>query len=289
MTTNIIKNYRSNVTLRHSFNELAQKTFGLDFEDWYQNGFWGDNYCPYSIVIDGKVAANVSVSRTDLHIHGQLKHFLQLGTVMTDTPYRNQGLIRRIMKEIQEDFAAKANGVYLFANDTVLDFYPKFGFHPSFEYQYSKPAYYMEENRFEKIIMDRPAAWAALLDVMHHNIFHGTFDMVNNYELIMFYVTKFMQENVFYHKGTETYVIAELDGKELFIHNVFSKTLDDLDAVIELFGNRANQVILGFVPADTKGYTVEQFREKDCTLFIKGEAMSLIETEKLRIPSLSHA
>lgn len=69
--TEVIKNYRNNNELRHSFNELAGKTFGLNFEDWYQNGFWGDNYNPYSVVKDGKVVANVSVNKTDMLIDGQ--------------------------------------------------------------------------------------------------------------------------------------------------------------------------------------------------------------------------
>lgn len=45
----IIKDYRDHMGLRHSFNELAGRTFGLDFENWYQNGFWGDAYNPISI------------------------------------------------------------------------------------------------------------------------------------------------------------------------------------------------------------------------------------------------
>lgn len=32
----VIKGYRDNASLRHSFNELAGKTFDLDFEDWYR-------------------------------------------------------------------------------------------------------------------------------------------------------------------------------------------------------------------------------------------------------------
>lgn len=49
----MVKNYKENEALRLSFNGLAGKTFGLDFEDWYQNGFWKENYIPYSIVEDG--------------------------------------------------------------------------------------------------------------------------------------------------------------------------------------------------------------------------------------------
>ena len=124
----ILKGYRDDDTLRGSFDRLARRTFDLTFEDWYQNGFWGDDYIPYSVVIDGAVAANVSVNRTNFVLDGETKRFIQLGTVMTDERYRNRGLIRRLMTEIDRDFAGQADGVYLFANDSVLDFYPKFGF-----------------------------------------------------------------------------------------------------------------------------------------------------------------
>lgn len=60
-----VKDYRSNDELRASFNELVKKTFGLDFEDWYQNGYWTEKYNPYSMVENGKVIANVSVNLTD--------------------------------------------------------------------------------------------------------------------------------------------------------------------------------------------------------------------------------
>ena len=113
MKWTIEKDYRDNDRLRHSFNELAKETFGLDFEDWYRNGFWGDDYNPYSVVADGKVIANVSVNQTDMRLSGagaaasqdgNIRHFLQLGTVMTDKAYRNQGFIRKIMERIGEDY-----------------------------------------------------------------------------------------------------------------------------------------------------------------------------------------
>ena len=140
----IVKDYRDNAVLRHSFNELAKKTFGLDFEDWYQNGFWNDHYNPYSIVEDNRVLANVSVNKTDMILNETkpteqrtLKHFLQLGTVMTEESCRNRGYIRILMEQIEKDYT-KQDGIYLFANDSVLSFYPKFGFNKALEYQYSK-------------------------------------------------------------------------------------------------------------------------------------------------------
>ena len=47
--------YRDNKELRDSFNELAGKVFGLNFEGWYQNGYWKNAYDPYSVIADGKV------------------------------------------------------------------------------------------------------------------------------------------------------------------------------------------------------------------------------------------
>ena len=285
----VIKNYRNNDVLRSSFNELAVKTFCLNFEDWYQNGFWGDNYNPYSIVRDGKVVANVSVNQTDMMIDGCVRHLLQLGTVMTDAAYRNQGLIRRIMEQIEADYGSTADGFYLFGNDSVLDFYPKFGFRKSREYLYTRQLDLTGDFAFVQTLMDTPAKWRLLQDAMNRNAFHGRFDMVGNQELILFYVTKFMQEDVYYHEPSDTYIIAEREGDSLLLHNVFSSTLTDLEEVFRLFGKAVRKVTLGFVPADAQNYTVSEYHIEDCTFFVKGSALDIMDRDKLRIPTLSHA
>ena len=283
------KDYRNNDALRKSFNELAEKIFGLNFEEWYQNGFWGENYNPYSIVIDGKVVSNVSVNKTDMLIDGEIKHFLQLGTVMTDEQYRKKGLTRIIMEQIQQDYEGKADGIYLFANDGVLDYYPRFGFVKSKEYQYSRKVSNQGKNQLQQVIIDNPDLWKLLLEAMEKSNFHGKCDMKNNNSLIMFHITGYLQESVFYHKDTDTYIIAELEGNSAFIHNVFSSRLTNLNEVIMLFGEDINEVTLGFTPMDAEGYEVVEYHEEDSTFFVKEDGMKVIEEEKLRIPSLSHA
>ncbi|SDP85505.1 hypothetical protein [Clostridium gasigenes] len=34
-----IPDYKNNRILRTSFNNLARKTFGIDFEQWYKDGY----------------------------------------------------------------------------------------------------------------------------------------------------------------------------------------------------------------------------------------------------------
>ena len=172
------------------------RTFDLAFEDWYQNGFWGDDYIPYSVVIDGAVAANVSVNRTDFVLGGETKRFIQLGTVMTDERYRNRGLIRRLMAEIDRDFAGRAVGVYLFANDSVLNFYPKFGFRRAVELEYTRTVETAGAAFAEPVPMRDAAAWAALTGAIQASAPCGRFSLSGNTGLPLFYVSKFMQDCV---------------------------------------------------------------------------------------------
>lgn len=310
----IIRNYRNNDALRTSFNELAHKTFGLDFEDWYQNGFWSDSYCPYSIVADGRILSNVSVNHTDIRTPDGVKHFLQLGTVMTDVSHRKKGLCRRLLQQILADFECRCDGIYLFANDSVLDFYPRFGFLPAKEYQYTRKVTGTGKNQLQRVPMDSPADWKKLENAMKHTVFHGRFDMIDNPGLVFFYVTKFMRENVFWHEETDTYVIMEhieetiADDSmiktdensvevrtsaskrgRLLLHGAFSGTLESLEDIISLLGGTAGEISLGFTPADTTLWQAALYREEDCTLFVKGEALKMVETDRLRFPSLAHA
>lgn len=290
----VIKNYRNNNELRKSFNELAKKTFDINFEDWHQNGYWGEKYNPYSIVMDGKVVSNVSVNHMNFLWNGERKFFIQLGTVMTDEPYRNLGLIRQIMDEIERDYEKKTDGFFLFANDSVLDFYPKFGFQKSEEFQYCQKIFTADasvtgKRTIEQVPMRDKTAWTLLEDAMRKSIPQSSFEMVNNRELILFYVTKYMQENVYYHKEQDAYVIAEIEDGNLLIHNIFSSKPTDIGQIAKSFGNGVQQVRFGFTPHNCDGYTRELRAEEDCTLFLKGKGFENFAQDGLIFPTLSHA
>lgn len=88
---------------------------------------------------DGRVVSNVSVNHMVFDVCGEKKHYIQLGTVMTDPEYGGRGLNRILMERVLSEYEGKTDGIYLFANDTVLDYYPKFGFRPAKEYEYYLP------------------------------------------------------------------------------------------------------------------------------------------------------
>lgn len=285
---NVIKHYHSDPVLREGFNRLAEATFGLNFEAWYQNGFWQGEYTPYSAVEDGKIVANVSLNRTDMRIGDRRLRLYQLGTVMTDPAYRNRGYIRAIMKEIDRD-TQDADGVYLFGNDNVLDFYPKFGFTQGAEFLYEKDVFQHSPCAMRQVPMKGPEDWARLRAAMDMGEPLSACAMEDNPGLIFFYVSQFMRDNVYCDPGTGVWAIAEMEAGKLLLHNVFCPQAVTLDDVIAAFGADVHHVTLGFTPADAAGFACAPYHEEDCTFFVKGGCFEEFAARKLRIPSLSHA
>ena len=284
----IIHGYRDDKALRDSFNALAEQTFGLNFEGWYQNGFWKDNYDPHSVVVDGEVVSNVSVNRTDLMIGGRRYRILQLGTVMTAEHSRGKGYGRAIMDYIEKTYA-DADGIYLFANDTVVDYYPRFGFRPAVEYACRKAVTQTGGNRTEQIVMDNRENWERLAEAMERSEFREGCPMVGNPGLIFFYVSQFMQEAVYYIAELDAWVIAEPEEGCLTIHNIFADEKVTIDAVAAAFGGDVKEIALGFAPECAEGWELSEIHEEDTHFFVKGSVFAEFEESGLRIPSLSHA
>ena len=137
MPYRLVKQVRGNEVLRKSFMELAMKTFSLNFRRWCEDGYWTERYIPYVLADGDRVIANVSVNRMDMLWRGQAKQYIQIGTVMTDEAYRGKGLSKFLIETVLHDWKDRCDAIYLFANRTVLDFYPKFGFVKAVEHQQS--------------------------------------------------------------------------------------------------------------------------------------------------------
>ena len=94
---------------------------------------------PYVLLDGGTVVASIAVNRMQTMWRGKGRSYIQLGTVMTDPQYRKQGLSRCLMEQVLRDYCRSCDAVYLFANDSALDFYPRFGFERAVEYQFICP------------------------------------------------------------------------------------------------------------------------------------------------------
>ncbi len=283
----IEKNYRNNDALRASFNRLAEKTFGLNFENWYQNGFWKDNYIPYSVVIDGEVVSNVSVNACNMNYKGKIVKLIQLGTIMTDNDHRGKGYARVLMEEVIKDYDGKVDGIYLFANDSVLEFYPKFGFKEAKEYQYTKEVTISDECKAQNIPLKGKDDFDRAIKILDTNEQNAQLYMVGNSGLYMFYLSQFMTENLFYIEECGSYAIAEMEDDTLILHTIIGNGA--VDEVIRAFGSKIKKVVLCFTPKDTGGFEKTELHEEDTTFFVQGKFFEDNQNEEFIMQAITHA
>lgn len=283
-----ISDYKEKKELRESFEALAEKTFGIHFEEWYRLGFWREDYIPYSVMEGRKIISNVSVNKMAFDLGGKRKNFIQLGTVMTDAEYRGKGLNRLLMERILMDYKDTCDGTYLFANDSVLDYYPKFGFEKALEFQYSKKV----RNTGKREVVAWPVtdikSYAYMEEMIKKSRKNSLFE-TDNRGILMFYLTYFMKNSVYYIEALKTYVIAEEEGDTLYLHHIISEQEAELDRIIAAFGENVAKTVLGFTPLSSQGFDREEVREKDTTLFVFGEGWKEFQNRQLRFPVLSHA
>lgn len=285
MDFQIVSGYRKNDVLRASFNALAEKTFCLNFENWYQNGFWNEKFNPHSVVIGGELVANVSVNLFDCTIDGKEKHYIQLGTVMTEKAFRNKGLCRLLIEKIFDEYKA-CDGFFLFANSTVLDFYPKFGFKKLSEYRCFADINVKGNFAAIKLPMKTTADSKNFLKLKSDRVSIGRIKLDTD-DLIMFYLTQFMSECVYYIKELDAVVIAEIDGETLKLYDIYAKKPFSPLEVTEYFGGIKKAEFL-FVPEDTNGLSRREVSGDD-TFFVRGESLAEDISKIGSFPVIAHA
>lgn len=295
----IKKIYKDDTALLDSFNELTRNTFGFDFTGWHAAGHFSDMYVPHVVLDKEKVVSNVSVNRMQFDMGGVIKNYIQIGTVMTDDEYRGRGLNRKIMESIMQEYAGKVDGIYLFGNDSVLEYYPKFGFVPCEEYEY----YFVYESKndvipyvMEKVDMADEAQAKRLYAVME-NYFaepavpneNDAMYMSENLSLYHFWMDSEYRDNIYYLPECGVYVVAAVDNEKLNLYQIIGKEKADVKRIAKAFGEGFSEVVLGYTPVHKDGLSVRIHKEEDCTLFIIGEDLRCMNEKHMMFPILSHA
>lgn len=242
--------------------------------------------------MDGEsVVANVSASIIDCLVLGENRRYIQIGTVMTDSTHRNQGLVRFLMEKVLDEWKDKCDMIYLYANDSVLNLYPKFGFMAVDEYQCSKTITNDHEIIVaEKLDMSLDDSRELVVKKVNNSISMSKLAMMKNVGLVMFYCTSFMRDNVYYLRGQDVIVIAKIEGNTLYLQDIFSPSEVDVDNIIKALTNKEiTTVVLGFTPDDTSCYCENLLQEDDTTLFVMKDKEDLFQNNKLMFPILSHA
>ena len=288
MELKLEKQVRVNDKARAGFFALADDVFGLNFEEWHMKGYWSDSYTPYSLIDYGSVVANASANTIQFKFHDVSKLYIQIGTVMTKPSYRNRGLARLIIEEIIRDWEGRCESIYLYANNTVLDFYPKFGFAAEKEYQYSKNIV-PRQAAVRKLNMESPSDVAFFEDYYSKSNPFSELAMIGNFGLVMFYCSSYLKDCVYYLEEADAVAIAAFDGQVMTCFDIYCSDGKDFDDILaQTAGPKTDTVAFGFTPKDKAGCFARPV-DGDDALFVLSGKENIFAREKVMLPLLSHA
>lgn len=216
--------YKNTEWLRNGFFDFTQKVFGISFKEWYECGFWNDKYICYSLLDNRKVISNVSISKMKVLIDGNIKDAIQLATVGTLKDYRGKGLSRYLMEKVLDEYNDKCDLFFLSANNSVIDFYPKFGFRRIIEYKYTarKPVI-RNKGTARKMNLKDKVDLATIQNRCQGSIqLSNIFDVSDYTHILMWYLVNFYRECIWYIEDKGIIVICKVIDRTLHVFDILS-------------------------------------------------------------------
>ena len=288
----LISDYMRDENSRHMLNALTRKTFGFDFEGWVANGYFEGDYIPYSLVENGVMISNVSANKMRFVQNGVIRNYIQLGTVMTDESYRNQGLAAKLIQHVIKEYEDKCDGIYLFGDLSATGFYRKMGFDIVNQYMYFVKEEFCNSGKsggpFMPVIEMGEDIKQKYKELVRLSYPHSAFEQMNKFGLQMFYTSG--MDSVYYSSDLDCFIVKEQDG-DTVLGSVLCRKRVGLAEVLKRI-DAGNRLRLGFVPlGEDKALCDCSLYDgaDDYRLFYRGAELEAIERDKLYFPDLSHA
>jgi GNAT superfamily N-acetyltransferase len=291
----LIKDYKVIDEYRLSFNRLANQTFGIDFEGWYQRGCWNDRYICYSFLSNERVIANLSVSLMDIVIDDSLYSAVQIGTVMTEKGYRNRGLSRKLMEIAMEEYQSKCSFMYLYANKSVLDFYPKFGFkkvkEPNYSINIDSNDYPTSHYKVRKLnISSDKNDWDLLMKLYSsRRALSKKCNVMNAEGIFSWYCINIFSNDIYLIEELKTIIIYQKEGDTIHLYDVIlnNEIEIELDLITGTISNmEVDKVIFHFMPVNGD-YIIDFSENPDDTLFIL--PIKINDISNIKFPKIAQA
>ena len=270
----LIVDYKSDPVLRNLFYDFIDTVFpSADFREWCNKGFWADEFVPYSLVDDGKIISNVCISKMKLLIEGNETNGIQIGAVGTIPEYRNKGLSRYLMDIALDKYQNSADLFFLFANETVTDFYPKFGFK-----QYNEVVYRSESDipasnySARKLNISDQSDITILNSLLNRRApLTKLFGAVDYSFITMWHVFNICKDDIYYLEDENIIVIYTQKNNHLDIWDViYEDEFDITETLSKVINNKIESINFHF-PPDVLNYKYDHTEKSDTLLFIRGE------------------
>lgn len=271
----IKEHYRDDDTFREAYFRFVSRVFSTaDFREWYARGCWPGEYNPVSIVVGDEVVSNISLSRMSLLIDNRPVSGIQLGAVGTVKEYRGRGLSRLLMEYVMEKHADTADVLFLFGNDDVVDFYPRFGFEPHGESVFVRERA-IPKSRFAGRRLDVVSSddWALLSDrIARRSPLTRLFGAVSYDFVTLWHVLNLHPRHVWYVKEYDLVaIVSEREGVAHVWDLIFSEPVDIERALAAILPSDTISAVHYYFAPDVVAFEYDRLDDvPNSHLFVRG-------------------
>ena len=276
-----IRQNHSDPEFESLFNDLMTEVFGFSFDPWHRLGLWGPDYECRGLIEDGRLIANLSISKMDLLVGGRRCRVHQFGAVAVRQSCRGRGLGARLMNEVLADYPGVP--AFLFANDEALGFYPRFGFERIYEHRPVLETVIDNDLPARRLAVGDPELAAAL---GRRSRFSTVLDCVGSDSIRLFHLLLDYRDAALNLPGGLLVTAVRLDGETLLLADVTASgpvSFEDIKRTLPFSGIR--RVEFGFCP-DHLGLSPgwEKITDGQAPLFGRGD---LVWPSIFRVPVLA--
>jgi hypothetical protein len=208
----------------------------------------------------------------EIIINQHVYEAIQIGTVMTDPEYRSQGLSKRLMDMVIDEYRTKCSFFYLYANKSVLNFYPKLGF-----IQAPEPSYSFDLNpaitnklKIRKLNIHSDPDWSLLLKLYASRKPTSSHCGVRNAEgILTWYCLNVFNDDIYVLEDLSTIVIYTQKDHILHLYDIISTQEDNLIELIERLPLQGvNKVEVHYEPEPQSPHIAKTYIKLDDTRFV---------------------
>jgi predicted N-acetyltransferase YhbS len=245
----------------------------VSFRRWYELGGWNEDYRAFAIADGNEIVANASLHRMSILLNGRALTGWQLGAVGVVPEWRGRGLQRPIMERLLGSVPAE-DIVFLFANDTVLDFYPLFGFRRVAEAIFAADHAMAPSRERLRVLSLENAADRALLERIASQSAPVTRDFgARDYSgILLWYWANFYEGRFHYCEREDAILVAEEEKGTLRLCDVLSREPFGLREWLPALARQpARRIEFGFTPGAWWPEARPAAEYIDSPLFVRGD------------------
>jgi predicted N-acetyltransferase YhbS len=256
---------------------------------WRDRGGWTTDYEVFALLDGDRIVSTIGRTRMQLVNNGRALAGYQLGAVATLPHYRGRGLARSLMDEIVGELDHPDQPVILYANDSVVDFYPRFGFRRVAQKQsvaeVSMAPAKMPAARFDP---DDATQRSKLRNLFGRATpIRGPLSAANYYGIALWHLSG-SSISAFWLPEFDALVAATAKNERLIVHDVIAVRPFDLSAALpQLIDRPVTRIEFCF---DTQDWwataRVSRLDDSDEPLFVRGASASIVGP--VRLPGLAH-